>query len=48
MRRGEACLAPTTVSAALGAGREAGVAPTLARPHDQVYFQLPLSIAPFV
>jgi len=28
--------------------REAGVTQSLARPHDQVYFHLPLSFAPFV
>ena len=44
---GGAYFAPTAVRPGLSA-REAGVTPALARPHDQVYFHLPLSIAPFV
>jgi hypothetical protein len=44
---GRAYFAPTAVRPGLSA-REAGVTPALARPHDQVYFHLPLSIAPFV
>jgi hypothetical protein len=49
VRRGRGIIRPYNCKAgACVRPREAGVTLTLARPHVQVYFHLPLSIAPFV